>query len=114
MLPSAWEPTPLLVASCHSDTEDLDSEEARPCATLFSLLTETKKLYRDVMQYSSASRVVDLSALHPKHAAAAGGKVWMARRETLAAQVLARRQEGEQLGRRVQWLRDRVRLLGNL
>lgn len=114
VLPSGRQPTPPLVASGHSDTDDSDMEEARPRATLFSLSTETKKLYRDVMQYSSAPRVVDLSALHAKRAEAQGGKVWMPRKQMPAAQVLARKQEGERLSRRVQGLRERTRLLGSL
>ncbi len=91
-----------------SDTDESDGEDGRGRGTVFSLSTETKKLYRDVMAYSSGPRVVDLSVVHAKRA---GGKVWLPRKEMAGAQVVARRQEGERLRRRVEGLRERAREL---
>ncbi|KDR85814.1 hypothetical protein GALMADRAFT_234908 [Galerina marginata CBS 339.88] len=120
-LPTPRIPTPPLVASGNSDTSDSesdptagdsDADELRNPPTLFSLSTETKKLYRDVMRYSSAPRVVDLSALHTKRAEAKGGKVWMPRKKMPAQQVLERKMQGERLSRRVHGLMERASALG--
>ena len=46
-------PTPALDPSGYSDTEESDSDELPAPPTRFSLSTETKKLYREVMKYSS-------------------------------------------------------------
>ena len=103
-------PTPALDPSGNTDTEeesDLDDEPSAP-PTLFSLSTETKRLYRDVMKYSSAPRVVDLSDLNSKRAAAKGGKVWMPKKKMPAHQVIERKMEGERLTRRVQGLLARA------
>lgn len=105
-------PTPPLVASGNSDTDMSDSDEPPPPPTLFSLSTETKRLYRDVMKYSSAPRVVDLSALNAKRAEAKGGKVWLPRKKMPSQQVLERKMEGERLSRRVQGLMERASALG--
>ncbi|KAF8167287.1 dynactin [Crassisporium funariophilum] len=105
-------PTPPLMPSGNSDTEDSDSDELPAPPTLFSLSTETKKLYRDVMKYSSAPRVVDLSALNAKRAEAKGGKVWMPRKQSPAHQVLERKMEGERLSRRVHGLLERASAIG--
>ena len=62
--------TPALDPSGNTNTEEesnLDEPPAPP--TLFSLSTETKRLYRDVMKYTSGPRVVDLSDLNLKRAA---------------------------------------------
>ncbi|KAF9478081.1 dynactin [Pholiota conissans] len=111
-LPGPREPTPPLVASGNSDTEESDTDEAPRPVTLFSLSTETKKLYRDVMNYSSAPRVVDLSALNAKRVEAKGGKVWMPRKKMPSQQVLERKMEGERLSRRVHGLLERASALG--
>jgi dynactin 1 len=103
---------PPLVASGNSDTEESDSDEAPPPVTLFSLSNERKKLYRDVMKYSSAPRVVDLSALNAKRVEAKGGKVWMPRKQMPSQQVLERKMEGERLSRRVHGLLERASALG--
>jgi len=73
---------------------------------------ETKKLYRDVMKYSSAPRVVDLSVLNAKRAEAKGGKVWLLRKEMPSQQVLERKMEGERLSQRVHALLERASALG--
>ncbi|KAF8971830.1 dynactin [Flammula alnicola] len=110
--PSARTQTPALVPSGNSDTEESDSDEPPTPPTLFSLSTETKKLYRDVMQYSSAPRVVDLSALNARRVEAKGGKVWMPRKKMPSQQVLERKLEGERLSRRVHGLLERASALG--
>ena len=104
--------TPLLVASGNSDTDSSDSDEPPSPQTLFSLSTETKKLYQDVMKYSSAPRVVDLSVLNAKRAEAKGGKVWLPRKKMPSQQVLERKIEGERLSRRVRGLLERASALG--
>ena len=105
-------PTPALDPSGNSDTEESDSDELPAPPTLFSLSTETKKLYREVMKYSSAPRVVDLSDLNSKRAAAKGGKVWMPKKKTPAHQVFERKMEGERLTRRVHGLLARASAIG--
>ena len=105
-------PTPALDPSGNSDTEESDSDESPAPPTLFSLSTETKRLYRDVMKYSSAPRVVDLSDLNSKRAAAKGGKVWMPKKKTPAHQVFERKMEGERLTRRVHGLLARASAIG--
>ncbi|KAF8893676.1 dynein associated protein-domain-containing protein [Gymnopilus junonius] len=113
-LPTPRIPTPPLDPSGNSDTSDSDSDEDAPPTppTLFSLATETKKLYRDVMKYSSAPRVVDLSALNARRAEAKGGKVWLPRKKMPAQQVLERKMEGEKLSRKVHGLLERASALG--
>jgi dynactin 1 len=105
-------PTPPLDPSGHSDTEESDSDESPTTPTLFSLATETKKLYRDVMKYSSSPRVVDLSVLNTKMTAAKGGKVWLPRKKMPAQQVLERKMEGSRLSRKVHGLLERASVLG--
>jgi dynactin 1 len=104
-------PTPPLVPSGDSDTDDSDSEQPSTPPTLFSLATETKQLYREVMKYSSSPKVVDLSVLNAKRAEAKGGKVWMPRKKYPAQQVLDRKMEGERLSRRVHGLLERASAL---
>jgi len=105
-------PTPLLDPSGNSDTEESDSDEPPTIPTLFSLATETKKLYRDVMKYSSSPRVVDLSVSITKRTAAKGGKVWLPRKKMPAQQVLERKMEGNRLSRKVHGLLERASALG--
>ena len=105
-------PTPALDPSGNTDTEDSDLDEPPARPTLFSLSTETKRLYRDVMEYSSAPRVVDLSELNSKRAAAKGGKVWIPKKKTPAHQVIERKLEGERLTRRVHGLLARASAIG--
>lgn len=105
-------PTPPLVPSGDSDTEDSDSDTLPTPPTLFSLASETKRLYRDVMQYSSSPKVVDLSALNAKREAVKSAKVWLPRKMMPAQQVLNRKMEGERLGRKVHGLLERASALG--
>ncbi|KAF9567724.1 dynactin [Agrocybe pediades] len=120
-LPVPRIPTPPLDASGNSDTEESDAEsddqqqqlrKATTAPTLFSLSTETKRLYRDVMRYSSAPKVVDLSALNAKRAEAKNGKVWLPRDKMPSQQVLKRKMEGERLSRKVHGLLEKASALG--
>ena len=94
-----------------SEESDLDDEPpASP--TLFSLSTETKRLYCDVMKYSSAPHVIDLTDLNTKRAVAKRGKAWVPKKNTPAHQVIERKMEGKQLTRRVHGLLARVSAIG--
>ncbi|KAF9447534.1 hypothetical protein P691DRAFT_706592 [Macrolepiota fuliginosa MF-IS2] len=108
-------PTPPLVPSGLSDTDaegegESDDDVTTTPPTLRSLATETKMLYRDVIRFSSSPRVVDLSVLGAGRAEArsVGGRGWMPRKKTPAAQVLERKMQAERLGRRVQGLVERA------
>ncbi|KAJ6508957.1 dynactin [Mycena sanguinolenta] len=106
--------TPPLDPSTLSDSDDSDSEDRpRSPPTLRSLATETKILYRDVINFSSSPRVVDLTALHAKRAQANGGRVWMPKKSTPAHQVWERKMEAERLSRRVRGLLDRASTIGD-
>jgi len=107
-------PTPQLDPSGLSDSDDSDSEDRpRSPPTLRSLATETKILYRDVIKFSSAPRVVDLSALNAKRAQGNGGRVWMPKKSMPAHQVWERKMEAERLSRRVRGLLDRASIIGD-
>ncbi|KAJ7774997.1 dynactin [Mycena metata] len=106
--------TPPLDPSTLSDSDDSDSEDRpRSPPTLRSLATETKILYRDVINFSSSPRVVDLSALNAKRAQANGGRVWMPKKSMPAHQVWERKLEAERLSRRVRGLLDRASFIGD-
>ncbi|KAK1224892.1 hypothetical protein PQX77_012169 [Marasmius sp. AFHP31] len=115
--PIARMPTPQLAPSGLSDTdsdsesEGLSSPRRSPPTTLRSLATETKLLYRDVIQFSSSPKVVDLSELNEKRKG--GTKVWMPRKKMPAQQVLDRKMEAERLSRRVKGLLDRASGIGS-
>lgn len=104
-----------------SDSDEDEVEPLEPPRTLRALATETKMLYRDVIQFSSSPRVVDLSALHAKRARTTAGegeakkgtttRGWMRRKDMPAQQVLERRMEAERLSRRVRGLMDRASAL---
>ncbi|KAJ8507158.1 hypothetical protein ONZ45_g10447 [Pleurotus djamor] len=121
--PITREPTPALDSSPSSESDDSDDDSDtqqnfRP--TLHSLATETKVLYRDVLKFSSAPKVVDLSELNKRRAEARAkaqstttndgevetqgrnisSKVWMPRKRTPAHQVIERKLEAERLSRR--------------
>ncbi|KAJ7068484.1 dynein associated protein-domain-containing protein [Mycena amicta] len=117
-LPALPEPvsrveTPPLDASHLSDTDSSDDDdEPRTPPTLRSLATETKLLYRDVIKFSSAPRVVDLSVLNAKRSQqTGGGRAWMPKKATPAHHVWERKQEAERLSRRVRGLLDRATLV---
>ncbi|KAJ7254323.1 dynactin [Mycena haematopus] len=106
--------TPPLDPSTLSDSDDSDSEDQpRSPPTLRSLATETKILYRDVINFSSSPRVVDLTALHAKRAQANGNHVWMPKKSMPAHQVWERKMEAERLSRRVRGLLDRASTIGD-
>ncbi|KAG2022561.1 hypothetical protein CC2G_000299 [Coprinopsis cinerea AmutBmut pab1-1] len=109
--PAPRPPTPPLVPSGNSDTEESDLEEPPRPPTLRSLATETKLLYRDVIKFSSSPRVVDLSELNAKRAEAKSTKVWLPRKKNPTQQLLERKMEAERLSRRVHGLVERANLL---
>ncbi|KAG8901164.1 hypothetical protein FRB99_005497, partial [Tulasnella sp. 403] len=104
-LPSFQPITPPL--SPTNSTSEISTPPATPEAeakpSLRSLATETKLLYRDVINYSASIRVVDLSKLNTKK-----GKGWMPHRESPAGQLWERKLEGEKLARRVKGLVERA------
>ncbi|KXN84997.1 hypothetical protein AN958_11842 [Leucoagaricus sp. SymC.cos] len=124
-LSSRTPPTPPLVPSGLSDTssdsedDSSDEESGRhgkksQHVSLRALTTETKMLYRDVIRFSSSPKVVDLSALNKRRneSRSVGGRGWMPKKKTPAAQVLERKMQKEKLGRRVQGLLERASALG--
>ena len=109
--PISREPTPPLVPSTLSDSDDSDSDELPP-PTLRTLAAESKLLYREVIKYTSSPRVVDLSVMRAKREGEKPHKHWMPKEKTPAYQVLKRKMEGERLGRRLQGLLERTSALG--
>jgi dynactin 1 len=106
-------PTPPLDRSLtpsDSDDSDLEGRSLRRPTTVRNLATETKLLYRDVMQFSSSRRVIDLSALNTQRTEI--GKVWMPKKQTPAHQVWERKLEAEKLSRRVKGLLERAQNIG--
>ncbi|KAL0563459.1 hypothetical protein V5O48_018608 [Marasmius crinis-equi] len=119
-LPPLPEPVVTRVSSPESDpsafvdpdTDTEPEESPRPPITLRSLATETKLLYRDVIQFSSSPKVVDLSEMNEKRKG--GAKVWIPKRKMPVHQVMERRMEAEKLSRRVKGLLDRASGIGSL
>ena len=117
-VPTTRTPTPALDPSGASDTDssspsDSENDEERsPPVTLASLASETRRLYRDVIQYSTAPRVVDLSEINAKREESKTGRMWMPKRKTPAHKVWERKQEGERLNRRVNGLLARASAIG--
>ncbi|KAI0030979.1 dynactin [Vararia minispora EC-137] len=100
-------PTPPLAPSTLSDSDSESDAEAGgartpPPPSLRALATERKALYRRVMAFSSAPKVVDLSG---------DRRGWQPRARRPAAQVLERRMEAERLERRVKGLMERTSAL---
>ncbi|KAI0066601.1 hypothetical protein BV25DRAFT_1820618 [Artomyces pyxidatus] len=104
-------PTPPLAPSGLSDTDDSDSESPSP-PSLRALATERKLLYREVINFSSTPRVVDLSVATSKDSEGRvkSSKAWMPVKKTPAYQFWERRRDAEQLNRRVQALLERTNL----
>lgn len=71
--------------------------------SLRALSTETKLLYRELLDYSASPKLVDLQSLE-----AAAKKGWIPQRKTAAHQLWERKREGEKLGRRVKGLMEKV------
>ncbi|KAI0931161.1 hypothetical protein AcW2_000104 [Taiwanofungus camphoratus] len=110
--PISREPTPPLDPSNPSDSEDSDSDSPPSPPTLRTLAAESKLLYRDVIQYASSPRVVDLSILRAKREEGQrAGRPWMPKKKTPAYQVWERKMQGERLGRRLQGLLERTSAL---
>ncbi|KAF8526013.1 dynein associated protein-domain-containing protein [Hysterangium stoloniferum] len=104
-------PTPPLDRSPTPDSDESDTDGGRTRPTsLRTLATETKLLYRDVMQFSSTRRVVDLSVLNKQRME--HGKMWLPKKETPAHQVWEKKMEGERLSRRVKGLLERAQSVG--
>jgi len=71
--------------------------------SLRALSTETKLLYRELLDYSASPKLVDLQSLD-----AAVKKGWVPQRKTAAHQLWERKREGEKLSRRVKGLMEKV------
>jgi len=102
------EPSTVSDSDAESDHDDTRLATPPPRISLRALATETKLLYRDVIQFSSSPRIVDLSVVNAKRAEAKNGKVWMPKKKTPAHQVWQRKAEAERLSRRVRGLLDRA------
>jgi hypothetical protein len=71
--------------------------------SLRALSTETKLLYRELLDYSASPKLVDLQSLD-----AGAKKGWVPQRKTAAHQLWERKREGEKLSRRVKGLMEKV------
>ncbi|KAG9015752.1 hypothetical protein FRB93_012317 [Tulasnella sp. JGI-2019a] len=102
VLASFAPPTPPLSPSSSAST-DLPAPPSPERPTLRSLTTESKMLYRDVINFSSSVKVVDLTKLNDGKS-----KGWIPQKATPAGQLWSRQMEGEKLGRRVRGLVQRA------
>ncbi|VDC06717.1 unnamed protein product [Peniophora sp. CBMAI 1063] len=104
--PSSPRPTtPPLVASTLADSDSEDEEGVRTPPgpqSIRELVTERKVLFRRVVAFAAAPKIVDLSA-RPKRG-------WVPKSKLPEAQVLARKLEAERLGRKVRGLVERTNL----
>lgn len=106
--PVTREPTPDLIPSTLSDSEESELDDSSP-RDWRTLAAESKLLYREVIKYTSSPRVVDLSAIRSKGNGEKGStRAWMPRKKTPAYQVWERKMEGERLGRRLHGLMERT------
>ena len=71
--------------------------------SLRALSTETKLLYRELLDYSASPKLVDLQGLDVR-----AKKGWVPQRKTATHQLWERKREGEKLSRRVKGLMERV------
>lgn len=97
--------TPPLVPSTLADSDSEDEEGARTPPgpqSIRELVTERKMLFRRVVAFAAAPKVVDLSA-RPKRG-------WVPKSKLPESQVMARKLEAERLGRRVRGLVERTNL----
>jgi dynactin 1 len=108
--PIMRESTPPLVPSRLSDSEESDTESDGPATpvTLRSLAAESKLLYREVINYATSAKVVDLSTARTSRTDRTEGKAWVPRKKTPAYQVWERRQEGQRLGKKLKGLVERT------
>ena len=102
--PVLREPTPPLVPSGLSDSDDSDLDGPATPISLHTLAAESKLLYREVFKYTASPRVVDITSRSGKD----GARAWMPKKKTPAYQVWERRMEGEKLGRRLKGLLERT------
>ncbi|KZS86748.1 hypothetical protein SISNIDRAFT_434236 [Sistotremastrum niveocremeum HHB9708] len=96
----------------HEDEELKEEDETNP--SIRELDTEAKLLYREVLQYSATPKVVDLSSpdVSMIDVSARTTRGWIPRKKMPAYQVQERKVQGQELGRRVQGLLERVNALG--
>jgi len=71
--------------------------------SLRALSTETKLLYRELLDYSASPKLVDLQSLD-----AGAKKGWVPQRKMATHQLWERKREGEKLSRRVKGLIEKV------
>lgn len=69
-------------------------------ASLQALSTESKLLYRELLEYSASPKLIDLDVLERERK-----QGWIPQRKTAAYQLWERRREGDRLKRQVQGLR---------
>jgi dynactin 1 len=100
------EPTPPLVPSSLSDTDDSDLEGPATPISLRTLAAETKLLYREVFKFTASPKVVDLTSGQSNREGHA--RAWMPKKKTPAYQIWERRMEGEKLSRRLKGLLERT------
>ncbi|KZV79203.1 hypothetical protein EXIGLDRAFT_632417 [Exidia glandulosa HHB12029] len=109
-LPDLPSYTPPPLTPPDSPTSSASSEgPVTPPTTLRSLALETKTLYRDVIAFSSAPKVVDLSALNKRKTD--GGPAWIPMRDSPAHQLLQRKRAADELSRKVRALRERAEVV---
>ncbi|KAH7106785.1 dynein associated protein-domain-containing protein [Auriculariales sp. MPI-PUGE-AT-0066] len=101
-----FNPPPLTRSDSPTPSEASTDGPSTPPSTLRSITLETKTLYRDVIAFSSAPKMVDLSALNKRKAEGVSG--WMPARHTPAHQLLERKRAVDELQRKVRALKERT------
>jgi dynactin 1 len=88
----------------------VEKETTATTTSLRALSTETKLLYRELLDYSASPKLVDLQSLEAAAATTTTTKKkgWIPQRKTAAHQLWERKREGEKLGRRVKGLMEKV------
>lgn len=86
--------------------QNVGSQDGAP-GSLRSLSTESKLLYRELLDYSASPRLIDLEALEQERK-----QGWMPQRKTAAHRLWERRREGDRLGKMVKGLMGRVQSAG--
>lgn len=74
--------------------------EKASSSSLQALSTESKVLYRELLEYSASAKLIDLEALERER-----NQGWMPQRKTTAYQLWERKREGDRLKKQVQGLR---------
>ncbi|EJD45781.1 hypothetical protein AURDEDRAFT_87692 [Auricularia subglabra TFB-10046 SS5] len=104
-----YTPPPLTPPDSPTPSSSDSEGPSTPPTTLRSLALETKTLYRDVIAFSSAPRVVDLTELNKRKVE--GGPAWMPQRKTPAHQLLERKRAADELNRKVRALKERAEVV---